>query len=102
MSFLKRCTLFLLCVFLIAAVYTDLTKGSLPTTPENNETNTNYTAKQLKVQQGETVLSIIEKINPTLTKVSVDNFIKDFQVLNAEADPFHLQVDRYYYFPVYE
>ncbi|WP_042223441.1 hypothetical protein [Oceanobacillus manasiensis] len=102
MSFFKRWSVYILCLFLIAAVYTDLTQGSLPTIPNDNRINLNYTAKQIKVQHSDTVLSVIEKINSPISQLNVENVITDFKLLNPDVDPFQIKIDQYYYFPVYE
>ncbi|WP_404453456.1 hypothetical protein [Oceanobacillus kapialis] len=96
--------LFILCIFLILSIYTDITKGSIQTGPKHpaNMETVHYTVQQIKVQQGDTVISIIEGINPSLKGWNVEDLLTDFKVINPSADPFKLHVDHYYYFPVYE
>lgn len=108
MYMLKKCSLYLLMFLLLSSIYHDITSGSLPnvnTNPDHGETMQIHQEKVLvkrKFQAGETVLSIIEKINQDkLHELDMTKIINDFKQLNPDVDPFNLQPNESYYFLVY-
>src|SRR5690625_2352299 len=108
MYMLKKCTQYLLLFLIITSVYHDLTTGSLPHTESNidqaqiEQTHHEIIIVKRDVQAGETVLSIIEKINQDqLHELDISKILSDFKQLNPDADPFNLQLNKSYYFPVY-
>jgi len=108
MSFFKRVLMFSLIILLVLSVYKDLTKDvsssseQVPS-PKVTEHNKNYSIVKVKVESGETVLSIIEDLNEHhIDHVDMHQLITDFKKNNPQADPYHLTVDTYYYFPLYD
>ncbi|MEC5422240.1 hypothetical protein QGM71_01870 [Virgibacillus sp. C22-A2] len=56
----------------------------------------------IKVQPGDTVLSIVEELNEdTLDSLDISQLISDFKMINPNSDPYNLQAHHYYYFPLY-
>ncbi|RYL90422.1 LysM domain-containing protein [Sporolactobacillus sp. Y61] len=94
-------------LFLIACwtSYTDLTSGSLPGGQQvrENAGSTRQTAipyKNIMVTPGDTLLSVIERVNQSVPDIS--QVMQDFTRLNPSVDPNHLQIGRTYAFPVYD
>src|SRR5690625_5763881 len=61
----------------------------------------NLSAIKVRVQHGDTVLSIIEQINHQLPEQDIEQMIIDFRSINPNIDPYNLQGNTIYYFPVY-
>jgi hypothetical protein len=95
---------------LFYTIYYDLNIGTLPhsttTTAQKIENSTESKAKQQipykeeVVQSGDTVLTIIEKLNGELS-VSIDKIVQDFKQLNNGTKPEHIQPKKIYKFPIY-
>ncbi|MFD1363039.1 hypothetical protein [Lentibacillus salinarum] len=99
-------------LFLIS-VHKDLTVG----TPLNNDTdgqneqNLKMSAEQetitiikVQVQQGDTVLSIVEAINQQrnhVNQLDISQVLSDFRTLNPGVEPLNIETGNYYYFPAY-
>lgn len=107
MDFLKRLFLYIIIILLVISIFNDL---SLEKEKEINSENTitmrnhdlDYVIYKVKVNTGDTVLSIIEELNkPMNGKLELDKILSDFKVLNPEVDPYQLQANTYYYFPMY-
>lgn len=111
MTFFKRLFFYLIIFLFIASLYRDLTIGTPPFNdskleqiqqiyPEDQKED-KLSAVQVRVQPGDTVLSIIEKINHQLPELDIEQMMIDFKTMNPNIDPYHLQTDSIYYFPVY-
>ncbi|MCH1624947.1 hypothetical protein [Fredinandcohnia quinoae] len=94
--------------FILYIIYFDLKVGTLPIaesaakTQEDVITQTASTpSKLIKIQPGDTVLSIIETINPNYRISSIDTLINDFEALNPNVKADLLQIGKTYYFPLY-
>ncbi len=102
---------YILIALFFMSIYKDLSVGTT-LTPENNLKQPqaeniikteNITAMKVKVHQGDTLLTVAEKINPQLTNnLNVDEIVEDFKALNPTADPVKLQPGEFYYFPIYK
>lgn len=110
MYFIKRLIFYLIIILLIISLYKDLTIG----TPFINDSKSNHIqqiypkdeqnklpAIQVRAQHGDTVLSITEQINDQLLELNIEQIMSDFKKMNQNIDPFNLQTDTIYYFPVY-
>lgn len=110
MYFIKRLIFYLIIILLIISLYKDLTIG----TPFINDSKSNHIqqiylkdeqnklpAIQVRAQHGDTVLSITEQINDQLLELNIEQIMSDFKKMNQNIDPFNLQTDTTYYFPVY-
>ncbi len=93
---MKKFLGFLILCLVLYTSYLDLTNGTYFFTSSNEQPY-----QEIVVQQGETVLSVLEKINGTLP-VPIDKAIQDFQKLNPHVDPMNIEADKSYKFPVYE
>ncbi|RBW70538.1 LysM peptidoglycan-binding domain-containing protein [Bacillus taeanensis] len=95
---------------LLYTIYYDLNIGTLPqpTTasvqkienPREIKSEQQMTYKEAAVQSGDTVLTIIEKLNGELT-VSINKVVQDFEQLNHGTKPEHIQPGKTYKFPIY-
>lgn len=91
---MKKLLGFLLFSLVLYTSYLDLTNGTYFSSPEQPY-------EEIVVQQGETVLSVLERMNGTLP-VSIDEAIQDFQKLNPHVDPMNIEADTSYKFPIYK
>src|SRR5699024_8864667 len=91
---------------LLASIHKDLSAGT-PPPDETSKDSTRQSAGdfsviQVKALSGETVLSIVERINPAATHlIEIEQIMDDFKALNPDADPHHLKQNTYYNFPRY-
>ncbi|MFD1850262.1 hypothetical protein [Oceanobacillus bengalensis] len=107
MHFFKRMSLYIIILMLIASIYKDLSLGTannkVMDIPANTETinHISYDIMQIKISPGDTLLSVVEGINSSNAKLNFDNLINDFKALNPNVDPYKLEPNTFYYFPVY-
>lgn len=111
MYFLKRLTIYLVIILLIISLYKDVTKGMIPFNDSKSDhfqqiytsnSNKDLATVAVRVQPGDTLLSIIEQINgQTNTVINMEQMILDFQALNPHTDPFYLEPNSIYYFRKY-
>lgn len=106
--------LFFLLVFFIIlySTYYDLTSGTLPkaaspeTTDsvevENDRQLTNMPFQEVIVDNGYTVLSIVEHLHDGPVPASIQQIIYDFKELNPNIEPEAIQVGKSYLFPLYK
>lgn len=109
-NIIKTLSYILIALFFIS-IYKDLSVGTT-LTPVNNKKQPqeeniskteNITAMEVKVHQGDTLLTIAEKINPQITNnLDVTKIVEDFKALNPTVDPIELQTGEFYFFPIYE
>ncbi|PAV29050.1 hypothetical protein CIL05_13805 [Virgibacillus profundi] len=103
MNFLKKLFIYGLILLFIISIYKDLT----PETPDEIKNNMPVELKlsvlQMKVEPGETVLSIVEKINnDSIQLLDMEQILTDFNIANPQIkDPYNLKEGSFYYFPVY-
>ncbi len=118
----KKLLIFFCCVLFVVSIGKDLTTGTFPkssahqqkqqsqaqdapekepTTEIKKQETKRYRTVQHKVTAGETVLSIIEKLNTNGPPVTIKQMIKDFEDLNPEIEPHHIQTNKVYTFPIY-
>ncbi|MDM5199729.1 hypothetical protein QUF79_17085 [Fictibacillus enclensis] len=58
--------------------------------------------QKVKISSGDTVLSVIERLNPSSLSKPIPDLTKDFQRLNHGIRPESIQVGKSYNFPVYK
>jgi len=107
MSFLKNLCLYTCIILLILSLYNDLTKSFVHQTHTNTEENgvqmNETNVVQIKLSAGDTFISVAERLyGKEFVWKNVDKVIKDFADVNPNIDPFHLDYNTYYYFPVYK
>lgn len=106
---MKKIIFPILIILLMISIYKDLTLG---TTISNLDHDTVEHAKQteitqdfhaikVKIEQGDTFISVMEQLNPNLEKINMEQLVDDFSYLNPTEDPDHLQLHHYYFFPQY-
>ncbi|UJL44858.1 hypothetical protein KFZ58_10485 [Virgibacillus sp. NKC19-16] len=107
MDFIKKTFIFVLIILLGISIYNDLTLGNSQENKINRiqqpATDINFTVLQIKVEPGDTVLSIVERINNNrnLEKMDLTQILTDFNTINPSIDPHNLDPHTYYYFPLY-
>ncbi|RFU64302.1 hypothetical protein D0469_19055 [Peribacillus saganii] len=110
---MKRLALFLTIVFISYIIYVDVTKGTLPgaatETAATEEVNTRPSEagelaeipfKKIKIQPGDTLLSLVEK-NKNGSSIDIQTIIKDFQLLNNGLKPEEMKSGSTYKVPSY-
>lgn len=128
MELLKKLALTLLIILFLVSIFKDLTEGTavksdFPNQDEQNVKEQNASPEatkkdkeeqpvnkksdsfeiiQRKVDPGETVLSIVEKINDSKSDVQIKQILDDFNQLNPGVDPHQLRTDTEYLFPLYK
>lgn len=107
MKTMMKICMFVFILLLVISIFKDLS-GDTPITGTNdskqNDTTTtiNTTVMKVKVQEGETVLSIVEKINKkSLETLNIEKIMTDFKKLNPAVEPLSIQTGKFYYFPLY-
>ncbi|MFA1820428.1 hypothetical protein ACDX78_09640 [Virgibacillus oceani] len=102
---MKKIIIYILVFLFLFSVYKDLNGGSLQNNLNEQEITpvTDYKAVYLKVQHGDTILSIVESINEgNMNKMDIDQIMEDFKLLNPNVQPEEVKVAHFYYFPSYE
>ncbi|WML45323.1 hypothetical protein [Neobacillus sp. PS3-40] len=98
----------LLSLLFIYIVYFDLTVGTLPNGStkkaeavaiEKSDSNLPYF--KIKVNPGETLISIVEHHANKSLSVPIDDLIRDFKALNPGQSPEKIQIGKIYRFPNY-
>lgn len=95
-------------ILFIVSIHKDLTVG----TPLNNKPEIHYdnntivqeslTATKVKVNKGDTVLSIVEELDHQNDKqLDISQIQADFKALNPNVETLHIEPGKYYYFPSY-
>lgn len=104
MHVLRRFGIYAIIVSVLYAVYQDLTTSHTPAEHSNEviREEINFQVKQIKVQPGDTVLSIMEKLHENFDSMQIEQIMHDFQLLNPNADPYSLKEGTLYYFPYYD
>ncbi|MFS0822688.1 hypothetical protein [Bacillus sp. 1P02SD] len=105
---MKRFFAFLAIAFTLYIIYFDVRFGTLPVA--KNETieateviaqTPNNPYKEIKVNAGDTLLSIVEAINVGKQISSIESVIEDFEELNPTSKAELLQIGKTYKFPLY-
>ncbi|EIT85185.1 hypothetical protein A374_10595 [Fictibacillus macauensis ZFHKF-1] len=104
---MKKLFLFGLGFLLLYIIAYDLKIGTLPSynfsaSPSSSPVKMDKPYKQIKTGEGDTVLSIIEKLNPSATSLPITKVIKDFQKLNGNLRPENIRAGKIYNFPIYK
>jgi hypothetical protein len=102
---MKKIFIYILVFLFLFSVYKDLDGGSLQNRLETlteNASITNYKAVYVKVQHGDTILSIVEDINEKTMQIQdINQILEDFRLLNPNVNTDQLKVGHFYYFPSY-
>lgn len=103
----QKWAIFLIILLAIASIYHDLTNGShiQPTNEPKQQKDTmqtkQFTVVKVKVEAGDTFLSITEQLNDSLTTMDIDKISEDFALIN-HTDPHNIKIGASYYFPLYK
>lgn len=112
---MKRLSLFMIGLFLCYIIYYDLQIGTLPAFSMTNAikktaVNTQSEEKneqpsiqfyEVKIKQGDTVLSITERYHGSLP-ASIETIVKDFESLNSKVKAEAILLGETYRFPIYK
>jgi len=105
-NLMKRILLYTFIILLFISIYQDFTNGKSFRT-DNHESSplhqeTNYSIAHVKVLPGDTIITIVEKLNKdTQNELNMPIILKHFNELNPTTDPYDLKPYSIYYFPVY-
>ena len=99
-------------IFIVAySIYYDLTIGTLPhgaaASSQVEEAQMNLSEPSdpytlIEVNPGDTVISILEKLQQGHVPVSIDQLVKDFEELNNGTKPEQIHIGKSYKFPIYQ
>lgn len=111
----KHSVIFIIILFIICySIYYDLSTGTLPKAdkPTTSETSSEnypnivveeelFPAQEVVVQNGYTVLSIVEHLHDGPVPASIQQIVYDFQELNPGVAADNIKVGKTYLFPLY-
>ena len=97
---MKRIILFIGFYIVAYSIYFDISVGTLPAYSSENMDKMNENYYNIKVEPGDTVLSIIEKSEGTVP-VPIDQMIEDFSLLNNGMKPEEIEIGQTYRFKNY-
>ena len=97
---MKRLILFIGFCTVAYSIYFDISVGTLPAYSSENMDKMNENYYNIKVEPGDTVLSIIEKNEGTIP-VPIDQMIEDFSLLNNGMKPEEIEIGQTYRFKNY-
>lgn len=110
---MKKLIILVVCLFFAFIIYHDIAKGTLPitattasapvykSTEKATKKTKNASYVTVKIQPGDTVLSIIEEVNKDTRSIPMQRIISDFSGLNKQTTPDKIQVGKTYKFPIY-
>jgi hypothetical protein len=108
---MKRLFLFLLVTLILYIIYFDLSTGTIPNTQTIETVEVDSKVVHIEestiasfsktVEQGDTVLSIIESKVEGAIPVPIEKIVKDFSLLNKGKKPEEIQAGKSYLFPDY-
>lgn len=106
---MRKTIITIVIILFFISIYKDLTIGTPISTNINQKKDNSVTAVnnnsfdivKIKINPGDTVITVIERLNPELNSFDIELLLKDFSELNPNADPNALMVNRYYFFPKY-
>ena len=108
---MKRLFIFLLVTLILYIIYFDLSTGTIPNTQTIETVEVNSKVNQIEeytlasfsktVEQGDTVLSIIESKLEESIPVPIEKIVQDFSLLNKGKKPEEIQAGKSYLFPDY-
>lgn len=109
MSRRKKWLLYSICFLTALSIYHDVVPTEQSASSPNvhvQSVDTEQTEKiyvvERAIEPGDTLLSVIEEIHVhTETSLDMDNVIHDFKRVNQGTDPYDLQINKTYYFPIY-
>ncbi|MEN2765971.1 hypothetical protein [Ornithinibacillus xuwenensis] len=103
---MRKFLITILSILFIISVYKDLNSGT--PTEGGDQTHTDqqlervpFDVIKVKITTGDTVLSVVEKINPSMEQFQMEQIEKDFSSLNPHIDPTHIKANHFYFFPKY-
>jgi len=104
----KRILFYFILILLLISIYKDLSIGSsinniiIESSSPKTVNTSNFDIVQIKVDSGDTVLSIVEKVNNyQINHIDINKIITDFKQINPFVNPYHLKKNRFYFFPIY-
>jgi hypothetical protein len=111
---MKRLGVLMAIIFVIYIVQYDIKYGTLPhakgvpVSATAEEASAQKSSKPdisyltVKVNAGDTVLSIVEQLAQDSVPVPIQQVVKDFKTLNNRISPEDIQIGREYKFPLYK
>src|SRR5699024_6315159 len=109
MYFLKRFLIYLMSILVLMSLSKDSRDGmSFFNNTKPKQIQQIYPKVQkgklqavaVRVQAGDTLLSVTEQFNQQTPELDIDQIIDDFKILNPTTDPFVLEPDSIYYFRI--
>ncbi|WP_042145951.1 hypothetical protein [Paucisalibacillus sp. EB02] len=105
---MKKTIVNIFIILFLISVYKDLTfgtdistKNKIVDNPTENMDELPFDVIKVKINAGDTVLTVMEKLNPTWSNLNIEQILQDFSSLNPNINPNHLQQNHFYFFPKY-
>jgi hypothetical protein len=105
---MKKTIITIFIILFLISIYKDLSFGTDISTKEIQQENQikivdnpSYEVIKVKMEPGDTVLTVVERLNPTRKNLNIESVIQDFTSLNPNVKPNELQHNRFYFFPKY-
>ena len=97
---MKKIVMFIIICIVAYSIYFDISVGTLPAYSSENMDKPDKNYYNIKVEPGDTVLSLIEKKEGTLP-VPIEQIIDDFSELNKGIKPEEIKIGQTYRFKNY-
>jgi len=104
---LQKWGIYIIILLAIISIYHDVTDGShiSPVDEQKQQPKTidtrEFNVVKIQVKPGDNFLSIIERLNASLTTLDIDKISSDFTKIN-HTDPHNIKYGESYYFPLYK
>ncbi|MCU9613889.1 hypothetical protein OEV98_09985 [Caldibacillus lycopersici] len=99
---MKRVIGGLVLLAVLYAIYMDITVGTLPkATQQDAIASSSIAFLEVRIEPGDTVLSIIEELTGFPKNIAIDQMIKDFTSLNGGIAPEQIRPGEVYKIPIY-
>ncbi|WP_461202368.1 type IV pilus assembly protein FimV [Anoxybacillus sp. TBDG-1] len=101
---MKKIFIFLVFIAVCTMAYHDITKGTIHTirTEKTMKQTKELPYREVTIQRGDTLLSIVEREMNGQLPVSIDKLIADFEALNPHVNAHSLQIGKTYLIPQYK
>ncbi|MCF6137931.1 LysM peptidoglycan-binding domain-containing protein [Pseudalkalibacillus berkeleyi] len=106
---MKKFSIAFLAFLLFYSVYFDLKIGTLPAKNDAIPVNAAYSGeinvpayKEVVVQPGDTMLTIMERVHNGSLPVSIDTAVKNFEELNPGTSAHAIKANQSYRFPLFQ
>ncbi|GIO27560.1 hypothetical protein [Ornithinibacillus bavariensis] len=105
---MKKLIITILIILFMVSIYKDIyygtdlsSKNKLVPAPTEKLNVVSFEAVKVKLGPGDTVLTVVERLNPESSDLDIEKVLNDFSSLNPNSDPERLKINHFYFFPKY-